>query len=178
MTGVQTCALPIYTNPHKHKQTPLVSLIILHVVINKGKYKMISITGKEKTLAFRKLFLLNALRTEIDTGRRLTNKVPSAYSIIKKEYKHQCGTPYFVDAESGHTICGFRDKVSALMQKFSERMTELRRPAAITLCAITCRRLLTIWSVSIAARCRHQRPQVQITGLWCGVRPRNIMMSI
>ena len=48
---------------------------------------MISITGKEKTLAFRKLFLLNALRTEIDTNRRLTNKVPSAYSIIKKEYK-------------------------------------------------------------------------------------------
>ena len=48
---------------------------------------MISITGKEKTLAFRKLFLLNTLRTEIDTGRRLTNKVPSAYSIIKKEYK-------------------------------------------------------------------------------------------
>ena len=45
------------------------------------------ITGKQKTLAFRKLFLLNALRTEIDTGRRLTNKVPSAYSIIKKEYK-------------------------------------------------------------------------------------------
>ena len=45
------------------------------------------IIGKEKTLAFRKLFLLNALRTEIDTGRRLTNKVPSAYSIIKKEYK-------------------------------------------------------------------------------------------
>lgn len=45
------------------------------------------ITGKEKTLAFRKLFLLNALRTEIDTNRRLTNKVPSAYSIIKKEYK-------------------------------------------------------------------------------------------
>ena len=29
---------------------------------------------------------------------------------IKKEYKHQCGTPYFVDAESGYTICGFRDK--------------------------------------------------------------------
>ena len=45
------------------------------------------ITGKEKTLAFRKLTLLNALRTEIDTNRRLTNKVPSAYSIIKKEYK-------------------------------------------------------------------------------------------
>ena len=45
------------------------------------------IIGKQKTLAFRKLFLLNALRTEIDTGRRLTNKVPSAYSIIKKEYK-------------------------------------------------------------------------------------------
>ncbi len=45
------------------------------------------IIGKEKTLAFRKLFLLNALRTEIDTNRRLTNKVPSAYSIIKKEYK-------------------------------------------------------------------------------------------
>ena len=45
------------------------------------------IIGKEKTLAFRKLFLLNALRTEIDTNRRLTNKVPSADTIIKKEYK-------------------------------------------------------------------------------------------
>ena len=45
------------------------------------------IIGKEKKLAFRKLYLLNALRTEIDTNRRLTNKVPSAYSIIKKEYK-------------------------------------------------------------------------------------------
>ena len=29
---------------------------------------------------------------------------------IKNEYKHQCGTPYFVDAESGNTICGYREK--------------------------------------------------------------------
>ena len=29
---------------------------------------------------------------------------------VKKEYKHQCGTPYFVDAETGNTICGFREK--------------------------------------------------------------------
>ena len=29
---------------------------------------------------------------------------------IKKEYKHQCGTPYFVDAETGNTICGYREK--------------------------------------------------------------------
>ena len=29
---------------------------------------------------------------------------------IKAEYKHQCGTPYFVDAETGNTICGFREK--------------------------------------------------------------------
>ena len=29
---------------------------------------------------------------------------------VKKEYNHQCGTPYFVDAETGNTICGFREK--------------------------------------------------------------------
>ena len=29
---------------------------------------------------------------------------------VKKEYKHQCGTPYFVDAETGNTICGYREK--------------------------------------------------------------------
>jgi len=28
---------------------------------------------------------------------------------VKKEYKHQCGTPYFVDSETGNTICGFRE---------------------------------------------------------------------
>ena len=29
---------------------------------------------------------------------------------IKTEYKHQCGTPYFVDAETGNSICGYREK--------------------------------------------------------------------
>ena len=29
---------------------------------------------------------------------------------IKTEYKHQCGTPYFVDAATGHSICGYREK--------------------------------------------------------------------
>ena len=29
---------------------------------------------------------------------------------IKKEYNIQCGTPLFVDAESGNTVCGFREK--------------------------------------------------------------------
>ena len=29
---------------------------------------------------------------------------------VKKEYKHQCGTPYFVDSETGNSICGFREK--------------------------------------------------------------------
>tara|TARA_S200002703_G_C3661738_1_gene203237 strand:+ start:37 stop:261 length:225 start_codon:yes stop_codon:yes gene_type:complete len=47
---------------------------------------MISITGKEKTLAFRKLTLLNALEIEVKTGLKMTNKMPSAYSIIKKEF--------------------------------------------------------------------------------------------
>ena len=45
------------------------------------------ITGKEKTLAFRKLTLLNALEIEVKTGLKMTSKMPSAYSIIKKEYK-------------------------------------------------------------------------------------------
>tara|TARA_R110001583_G_scaffold186700_1_gene347606 strand:+ start:2201 stop:2953 length:753 start_codon:yes stop_codon:yes gene_type:complete len=29
---------------------------------------------------------------------------------VKEEYKHQCGTPYFVDGETGNTICGFKEK--------------------------------------------------------------------
>ena len=29
---------------------------------------------------------------------------------VKKEYKHQCGTPYFVNSETGNSICGFREK--------------------------------------------------------------------
>ena len=29
---------------------------------------------------------------------------------VKKEYNHQCGTPYFVDTKTGNTICGFREK--------------------------------------------------------------------
>ena len=47
---------------------------------------MISIQGKEKTLAFRKLTLLNALEIEVKTGLKMTSKMPSAYSIIKKEF--------------------------------------------------------------------------------------------
>jgi|TARA_R100000479_G_C6297352_1_gene168900 hypothetical protein len=44
------------------------------------------IQGKEKTLAFRKVTLLQALRMEIDSGLKMSSKMPSAYSIIKKEY--------------------------------------------------------------------------------------------
>ena len=29
---------------------------------------------------------------------------------IKNEYKQQCGTPYFVDAETGNSVCGYREK--------------------------------------------------------------------
>lgn len=29
---------------------------------------------------------------------------------VKEEYKHQCGTPYFVDAETGNMVCGYREK--------------------------------------------------------------------
>ena len=29
---------------------------------------------------------------------------------VKKEYGHQCGTPYFVDGETGNMICGHREK--------------------------------------------------------------------
>tara|TARA_R100001086_G_C11625778_1_gene200166 strand:+ start:113 stop:400 length:288 start_codon:yes stop_codon:yes gene_type:complete len=55
--------------------------------LTKGYYKMsICITGKEKTLAFRKLTLLNALEIEVKTGLKMTSKMPSAYSIIKKEF--------------------------------------------------------------------------------------------
>ena len=50
---------------------------------------MISIQGKEKTLAFRKLTLLNALELEINSGLKMTSKLPSAYSIIKKEFGYK-----------------------------------------------------------------------------------------
>ena len=29
---------------------------------------------------------------------------------VKKEYKAQCGTPWFVDPESGNQVCRFREK--------------------------------------------------------------------
>ena len=29
---------------------------------------------------------------------------------ISKKYNKQCGTPWFVDAETGNQVCGFRDK--------------------------------------------------------------------
>ena len=29
---------------------------------------------------------------------------------VKAKYNHQCGTPYFVDGDTGNVICGFRDK--------------------------------------------------------------------
>ena len=29
---------------------------------------------------------------------------------LKKEYKAQCGTPWFINAETGHQVCGFREK--------------------------------------------------------------------
>ena len=34
----------------------------------------------------------------------------SLVNEIKKEYNHQCGTPYLVDSESGNMICGYREK--------------------------------------------------------------------
>jgi thiol-disulfide isomerase/thioredoxin len=37
---------------------------------------------------------------------------------IKKEYNIQCGTPLFVDAESGNTVCGFREK--ELLEKWAK----------------------------------------------------------
>ena len=48
---------------------------------------------------------------------------------VKKEYKHQCGTPYFVDAETGNTICGFRDK--DVLKKWADG-EEIPQPARPT----------------------------------------------
>ena len=47
----------------------------------------------------------NILKLDLANGdnRKLQDEV-------KKEYSHQCGTPYFVDGETGNTICGFREK--------------------------------------------------------------------
>lgn len=47
----------------------------------------------------------NILKLDLAVGdnQKLQNEV-------KSEYKHQCGTPYFVDGETGNSICGFREK--------------------------------------------------------------------
>jgi len=29
---------------------------------------------------------------------------------LQKKYKKQCGTPWFIDPETGHNVCGFREK--------------------------------------------------------------------
>ena len=34
----------------------------------------------------------------------------SLQTEVKDKYGHQCGTPYFVDGETGNMICGFREK--------------------------------------------------------------------
>lgn len=44
------------------------------------------IQGKEQINLFRMKTLLIGLRLEANTGMKLTNRAPSAYSIIKKEY--------------------------------------------------------------------------------------------
>lgn len=44
------------------------------------------IQGKEQINLFRMKTLLIGLRLEVNTGMKLTNRAPSAYSIIKKEY--------------------------------------------------------------------------------------------
>ena len=47
----------------------------------------------------------NILKLDLADGEN--NKLQNE---VKKEYSHQCGTPYFVDGETGNTICGFREK--------------------------------------------------------------------
>lgn len=42
--------------------------------------------GKDQVNLFRMRTLLIGLRLEVNTGMKLTNRAPSAYSIIKKEY--------------------------------------------------------------------------------------------
>ena len=44
------------------------------------------IQGKEQINLFRMRTLLIGLRLEVNTGMKLTNRAPSVYSIIKKEY--------------------------------------------------------------------------------------------
>ncbi len=47
---------------------------------------------------------------------------------VKDEYKQNCGTPYFVDAETGNMICGFREK--DVLEKWAkgEKIPEPVRP--------------------------------------------------
>ena len=47
---------------------------------------------------------------------------------IKTEYKIQCGTPWFVNAETGHNVCGFREKDILLKWVNGEDIPEPPRP--------------------------------------------------
>ncbi len=48
---------------------------------------MVIAEGRDQTNLFRMRTLLLGLRLEVKTGMKLTNRAPSAYSIIKSEYK-------------------------------------------------------------------------------------------
>ena len=47
---------------------------------------------------------------------------------LKKKYEVQCGTPWFVDAETGNGFCGFRDKETMLKWINGEEIPKPVRP--------------------------------------------------
>jgi thiol-disulfide isomerase/thioredoxin len=47
---------------------------------------------------------------------------------LKEKYKAQCGTPWFINAETGHQICGFREKDIVEKWVKGEEIPEPPRP--------------------------------------------------
>ena len=65
----------------------------------------IMITDKNKIDAVRLLSLRQALKFEMNTGMRMSSKIPSALSIIKKEF-------------------GLKGKSKKVLQEFTDLLTE------------------------------------------------------
>ena len=65
----------------------------------------------------------NILRLDLadETNRSINQE-------LKKKYEVQCGTPWFVDAETGNGFCGFRDKETMLKWISGEEIPKPIRP--------------------------------------------------
>jgi len=62
---------------------------------------------------------------KLDTGEPVNKEIADE---LKAEYKIQCGTPFFIDADTGNHICGFREKDILIKWANGEKVPPPPRP--------------------------------------------------